>query len=299
MLISRRSICAGLGTILLTGGGAVAQGVIPSPPAADKLEPGDFLWSKPYCSFVPVYKTGLVRMDPKDTWDYLKNDFLNRRTPKTSSMGEKQIDILNGMSFDNFIDQFHGTETQQAVQKFVEQSKDAKIMKEITAYEIAKFFHLYCGHAAIVGKPDSGGAPQVIEAEYNKTVVTIPYSDFCKNHDDGPIWHGRLKERTKEERVKVVEAAHDYTDHKTPYEFYNFNLRDERNVYCSKLPWLCVYKAFGIALDDKPLDGVRWFWFTPKMMLASQYIALVPGSLTQQQFAVPGPKCNSLGGITE
>lgn len=121
-------------------------------------------------------------------------------------------------------------------------------------------------------------------------MVKISYREFLDRHPEDGIWHGRLKDYTKEDRARVGAYAEIYARDNKPYQFFNLNLADESGFYCSKLPWLCVYKVLNISLDDKSTDGFRLFWFTPKMMLASKAITVLEPP-TAPQFTVPGNWC--------
>ena len=291
MMISRRSVCAGIASVSVGGGRVLSQGVIPNPPSPDALEPGDFLWSKPMCSYVPLYKTdGMANTKPEEAWEQEKKEFLDRVAKSGSSSKYPEIHNIERMTFEDFVLKFQGPE---ALQNLQTQSENARVAGNVSALGIANFFNLYCGHAAIVGKPDEGGVPQVIEAEYKFKVVKITYKQFLKNHDDSDVFHGRLKNYSKDLRAIVADKADKYIE--TPYDFWNFNLRDKSGVYCSKLPWLCVYDAFTTALDHKALDGWRPFWFTPKMMTESPDIEMLEHR-TLVEFTKPGPACTSGGG---
>jgi uncharacterized protein YycO len=84
------------------------------------------------------------------------------------------------------------------------------------------------------------------------------------------VWLGRVKKISSSYRAKIAIEAKKYIGR--PYDFWNFDLNDERGFYCSKLAWMCMFRALGLVIDGNP-DPKRFFWFSPKQLLYVNRVA--------------------------
>jgi len=116
------------------------------------------------------------------------------------------------------------------------------------------------GHMGIV-ELDENKILWVIDASYGRGVMRISYKEWISYREDQNIWVGRLKGFSTIERSKIVEEAKKYIG--KPYDFWNLDLNDDTAFYCSKLPWLSIYRALGFAVDYISYSK-RPLWFSPK-----------------------------------
>ena len=246
MSISRRYFCYTFASLAVTSQATRAEDP-PLHPLPDTLRSGDFLCSKPPCVLVPFKKieTDGVPENDQEIWENEKRTFLERAKNGQTSLTPEQLAYIESLDFKSFMVRYNDQEP---------------IHLEGFSF---RDLGLYCGHAAIVDV-DSTGHPAVIEALWQKTVVSHSYNDFVAAHPEDKVWHGRLRDHTDAERALISAEARRHIN--APYEFFNFDLNDDSGFYCSKLPWLCIYRALGFAVDDDP-NPKRGFWFTPKQFL--------------------------------
>lgn len=140
------------------------------------------------------------------------------------------------------------------------------------------------GHVAII-EIDGQGKRWVIEAipkaetryaslysRFADGVVRTPYDEWVTIHKEYNVWHGRVKDRPAAERAAIASEAKQFLG--KDYWFWSFDLSDENAFYCSKLVWLSVWKAFGLALDGNPAFE-RHFWVSPKRLINAPTIELL------------------------
>jgi Permuted papain-like amidase enzyme, YaeF/YiiX, C92 family len=285
MLTSRRSVCAGMAALLVGNNGVYAENEPLQPPKPEELQTGDFLWSKPPCSFVP-FKVELddgTTVSASQAWEHEKRAFIKRAKKNGTTLTSKQLSDIESLSFSDFLHQFHDISPEESLAGVDFHPYSAP--GSLDAYKIAAFFKVYCGHAAIVGPLNKDKQPTVIEAQWQKTVVWTSYNDFLSEHSKDKIWYGRLNSFPDYKRASVAAEAMKYQG--IPYDFFNFDLADSSSFYCSKLPWFCVFKALGISLD-KDLESKRGFWFTPKQMMLHPEVTTV---ITPGKFGLPEGYC--------
>jgi uncharacterized protein YycO len=127
------------------------------------------------------------------------------------------------------------------------------------------------GHVALL-EIDDAGHQYVIEAMPARGVQRITYADWHLGRTCETIWHGRLDRLPANECSRIVSEAVQHVGR--PYDFWNLKLDDASAFYCSKLVWLAVRNATGVALDGDPDTGPR-FWVSPKrLLLASSVVKL-------------------------
>lgn len=104
----------------------------------------------------------------------------------------------------------------------------------------------------------------VIEAVLgeDKKVRRIAYADWLKLRPDAWVWVARIRNAPEATKQKFVDQAKSYVER--PYNFWNFDLGDDTDFYCSKLVWLSYMKASGLSIDGPAAQ--RSFWFSPKQL---------------------------------
>jgi hypothetical protein len=137
------------------------------------------------------------------------------------------------------------------------------------------------GHVGLI-EIDTGGIPHVIEATPKRPdgtvggVIRLRYADWLKSYTNIQVWHGRFRDFDATTCGRVLDMARAQLG--KPYDFFNFNLNDDRSFYCSKLVWLSVWRAAQIAPDDNPdPDRGKSFppWFSPKALIGAKRIAML------------------------
>jgi cell wall-associated NlpC family hydrolase len=119
------------------------------------------------------------------------------------------------------------------------------------------------------------GIPYVVEATPKRPdgtaagVIRVRYADWLKSYTNIQVWHGRFSDLDAAACRRVLNVARSQLG--KPYDFFNFDLNDDRSFYCSKLVWLSVWRAAKIAADDNP-DPRRGQSFQPWRVLT-----LAPG----------------------
>lgn len=227
------------------------------------FQSGDFLWPKKPGDFV-AYNTG----SPPDyelerrRWHEERQTFIDRvRSNPNSSPAARQLATnLEAMDFREFLSLYQADEPLGIPREY---GGGAMI--------------LYVGHVGIVSV--EAGVPWVIEALWDKGVVRTRYDDWLQGREGNWVWHGRVANVLPDARAGIAAAAKQYLD--KPYNFWNFDLSDASSFYCSKLCWLSVRDALGIAIDGRP-DPQRDFWFSPKQLLRRKEVEklFVPGNYT-------------------
>jgi cell wall-associated NlpC family hydrolase len=136
---------------------------------------------------------------------------------------------------------------------------------------------LYVGHVAILTVNPGGAALIEAVTDRGHKVRSVSYDDWLKERPDDLVWHGRLKAQDSSARSRI--AARAATQIGKPYGFWNFDLNDDKEFYCSKLVWQCVFRELNFAVDGNS-NAKRGFWFSPKQLMncASIEMLNVPGS---------------------
>jgi uncharacterized protein YycO len=139
--------------------------------------------------------------------------------------------------------------------------------------EARGFASISVGHVGII--QIENGQPFVIEAMMGKGVQRVAYAKWIGDRSGELFWLGRLNNTSPEVRATVATVAESYL--KRPYDFWNFDLRDDSCFYCSKLAWLAITKATSIPPDGNP-NGDRIFWYSPKRLLCSPNLQSIVSS---------------------
>ncbi len=117
----------------------------------------------------------------------------------------------------------------------------------------------------------------VVEAMMDIGVRKLPYSEWIRQREGELVWVARLKEVSAEKRSAVANEAGRYIG--TRYDFWNFDLRDKRGFYCSKLAWLAISDGAG-SPPDHNRESKRLLWYSPKQLMQSNdiYFVFKPGT---------------------
>jgi len=232
-------------------------------PDSATFQSGDFVWPKKPGDIVPYHSGAESSLEENEKrWLMERAEYVKRvRANPKSTLEERQlVTNLEAMDFREFLALYQADISAAVPQPY---GGGAAI--------------LYVGHVGVISI--AGGAISMIEALWEKGVVRTPYEQWLKARSGSWVWHGRAAGKGEAERARVAAAAEQYLGR--PYVFWNFDLADVSGFYCSKLCWLSVREALGIALDGNA-NPKRTFWFSPKQMLKASAIArlFVPGSYT-------------------
>lgn len=137
------------------------------------------------------------------------------------------------------------------------------------------------GHVGLI-EVDRSGTPHVVEATPHRPdgsragVIRMRYDEWLKGYNNIQVWHGRFSGLETAASRRVVDVALGQLG--KPYDFFNFNLNDDRGFYCSKLVWMSVWRAAQIAPDDNPdpRRGNRFPpWFSPKALIGASRVSML------------------------
>lgn len=236
-----------LGLLLPLRDQAHAAGVRPLPDSK-QFQSGDFLWPKKPGDFVP-YDAGPPRAVDADEakWNEERDRFIADVGTKAPYFTPDQIEHMRKLTYQEFRAQYVGDEEGGG-----------------STYSVNNpFAAIYVGHVAIVDI-DEAGAPWIIEALWGRGVIRHTYADWTKERPGEVVWLGRLAEFSEADRAKITSEARKQVG--KPYDFWNFDLSDERGFYCTKLAWMATFRSLNTAVDDDR-NPKRAFWFSPKQFL--------------------------------
>ncbi len=221
-------------------------------PDPKTLKSGDLVWPKKPGAYVPYLDTS--RRDPKEEerrWVADRDRFVTHASTVAPYLSAADIERLRKLSFREFYAQYAG-----------DQIPD-------TPGVYSSGGGIYVGHVGIIDI-DQSSKPWVIEALGNVGVVRHSYEDWLKGRPDEVVWLGRVRDHSETDLARIAIEAKKYLGR--PYNFWNFDLADSNDFYCSKLAWLSIRDALHFAIDgnDQPK---RRFWFSPKQLLYLKTIA--------------------------
>jgi Permuted papain-like amidase enzyme, YaeF/YiiX, C92 family len=208
---------------------------------------GDFIWIKPKNAFVPQLPKPRYYPDFQTISDDLYEFFTGKKVERIELKGARAL-----------------TQTPRT------------ILNDIIGFVLRI---IYPGHCAIVHKKD--GVTNIIEAwgEAPNMVISTEISEWYDKNDDytgGPysFWLGRLEGFDEQDRAKISDYAQTQLGKK--FNFFNFDLDNEKSYYCSKLAWLAIFKTLNLAIDGHP-KAERIYWFSPKNFIKCKGIKLIYG----------------------
>lgn len=248
-------------------GRVLAKGLFmpPKHPDSRMFESGDFIWPKPPHAIIPkiASKGGFVDSSEtaeEGTWLREKADFIARARKEGTYLTPAQLETLEKMTFSEFYAQYTG-------------SQEPRIAA------VPKGAAVYVGHVGIISIELERGerVPWVIEALWHPGVVKRRYQDWIKERNEEWVWLGRVRDVDAKGRQSIATESETFIGR--PYNFWNFDLGDDRNFYCSKLVWLSIWRSLEFAIDGKD-NPKRNFWFSPKQLLNSHRMNLLfkPGT---------------------
>jgi hypothetical protein len=221
-------------------------------PNKETFESGDLVWPKKPGTYVP-YRNDVYASPEEEQrrWQVEKQAFIKNIRANPTYFSEADIAELENMTFPEFYSRYAGDQKPGVPGTY---STGAGI---------------YVGHVGIV-EVDRNKTPWIVEALMTRGVVRTTYDDWIKSRPGEIVWHGRVRDLSPEERGKILAEAKKYLS--KPYYFWNFDLNDDSEFYCSKLVWLAIWRSLGFAIDGDS-NPKRKFWFSPKQLLYAKTIA--------------------------
>jgi cell wall-associated NlpC family hydrolase len=235
----------------------------------ETFQSGDFVWPKKKGAYVPRYK--IEQTADREAWEAARERILEE-DPSTSGLSPEIAEKLKSMSYEDFETLY-----------FAGPVKSAGTGAQARGIDVAGQT-IFVGHVGIIDV-DGQGLPYVVEAAplvgLKGAVVRSSYVDWLKSHSGMQVWHGRVRELRAGVRKRIAKEAMNQLG--KPYEFFNFDLNDDRGFYCSKLAWMSVWRATSsgwratpIALDDDPNPRRLFFgWFTPKQLVNAKRVTVL------------------------
>ncbi|MBX2804894.1 MAG: hypothetical protein KTR19_02885 [Hyphomicrobiales bacterium] len=232
-------------------------------PDAETFQSGDFLWPALPGAVIPFFREAdaqqLTIESEASEWRQEKQRFIEQARASGDPEQIALADAIANITYDEFRSRyFNATGPGE---------------RRLTPFAAGL---PQVGHVAII-EIDGGGRRWVVEAtpksdtpyeslysRFPDGVIRTPYDKWVEIHKEYNVWHGRVRDRTPDERAAIAETAKQYLGR--DYWFWSFNLGEESAFYCSKLVWLSVWKALGISLDGDP-SLQRSFWVSPKQLI--------------------------------
>jgi len=233
-------------------------------PDPKTFQSGDFVWPKRKGAVVP--KMNPTESEEQRAWEAARQRLL-QEDPSESGLSLEAVGKLKSMSYQEFETRYFSGPAEPA-------DKSINIGGQT----------IYVGHVGII-EIDTRGVPYVVEAAalvgLKGSVIRSSYADWLKVHSGMQVWHGRVRDLRASVRKRIVAEAMKQLG--KPYEFFNFDLNDDRGFYCSKLAWMSVwratsggYRAAPLAVDDDPDPRRPFFsWFSPKQLVNAKRVMLL------------------------
>jgi hypothetical protein len=245
-----------------------------APPLSDLPDPktfqaGDFVWPKKKGAFVPRYK--IEQSAEREAWETARERLL-REDPSKSGLSPETAEKLKSMSYEDFETLYFAGPAESAGTPA--QGRSVNIGGQT----------IFVGHVGII-EIDAQGLAHVVEAAplvgLKGAVSRSSYADWLKGHSGMQVWHGRARDLRAGVRKRIAQEAMKQLG--KPYQFFNFDLNDDKGFYCSKLAWMSVWRATSsgwrakpVALDDDLNPRRRFFgWFTPKQLVNAKRVTLL------------------------
>jgi cell wall-associated NlpC family hydrolase len=248
-----------------------ALGPVSDFPNPTNFRSGDLLWPKRKGAIVP--RTRSLRAAPDQegrAWEAARLQLL--ANPAASGLSPEVVERLRTMSYAEFARVYFSATAEEA-------PRSAPPPRSRSLGGIAQ--PISVGHVGLI-EVAADGAPYVIEATPTHPdggaagVIRTAYGDWLRRYTNIQVWHGRLSNVAAGASPRIVEVA--LSQLGKPYDFFNFDLSDDRGFYCSKLVWFSAWRGAKIAADDNPdpYRGNRFPpWFAPKTLLNSRRVQLL------------------------
>jgi cell wall-associated NlpC family hydrolase len=264
----RRALIKGLGALTVApacAGPGIAQPALKRSvadfPDSRAFQSGDLLWPKKKGAFVPNTRSAAPN-EERRAWEESRQRAL--AAPAQAGVSPEVAERLKAMRFDEFERLYHsegqapgGPATRGALGDTVSVGHVGLI--EVGAQGIA-----YVVEATPQGP---GGAAGVIRTRY---------ADWLNAYANIQVWHGRVRNLDARQRARTLDAAAAQLG--KPYDFFNFDLNDDRGFYCSKLVWMSLWRTASLAIDDNPdpRRGLRFPpWFSPKNLISLKRVEVL------------------------
>lgn len=275
----RRDILIGLGAAPLALAAGVPVGSAQMPqragaadfPNPETFQTGDLLWPKRKGAVVPRTRSLRARSNQEGrAWESARQQLL--ADPVAAGLSPEVAERLRSMSYEEFERVYFSASPAEA-------PASAPSPKSRSLGAVRQ--PISVGHVGLI-EVDNRGIPYVVEATPTMPdggpagVIRTPYADWLKRYADIQVWHGRLRDVDAGIRGRIVEVA--LSQLAKPYDFFNFDLSDDRGFYCSKLVWFCAWRGARIAADDNPDPhrGNRFPpWFAPKTLINAKRVSLL------------------------
>jgi hypothetical protein len=239
-------------------------------PDARTFASGDLLWpALPNTKIIYEKSAGESQAREEIRWEREHDKVLELLQSGGDPASMELRETLANMSYEDFRASYLGQSTPIA------DSQDKSLFSAP---------NLSVGHVAIV-EIDKKGKIWIVEAmpkgtlgykivfdRFSDGVIRTAYTDWIAKHTDYNIWHGRIKTKAKADRGLIVKAAKSFLG--KDYWLWSLNFADETAFYCSKLIWVSVNKALGLALDGDT-STARQKWLSPKRLMKLDTIAML------------------------
>jgi len=217
-------------------------------PGENLLESGDFVFPRKPDDYIPYFAREAQQFrsytEDEAEWNATKKEFLATAKEKFPYLSDSDIETIRQLSFAEFYTAYVGTVV----------PREPQVLQH--------GFSLYVGHVGIIQVDKDG--KWVIEALAAKGVAKQRYADWLSGRPNELVWLGRLKDQALVSRQKVSNEAAKYIGR--PYRFWNLDLNDDSEFYCSKLAWMAIFRSLDLAVDGNR-NPKRRFWFSPKQLL--------------------------------
>ena len=273
----RRNFLIGLGTAPFALKAAVDTALAQTPekkvnsdfPNAATFRSGDLVWPKKKGSLVPRTR-GLTPGAPtqeRREWEVARQQML--ADPAAAGLSPEVAERLRTMSYEEFERVYFSAQTRPPT--------DGSTTRGVGAVSHT----ISVGHVGLIDV-DRAGIPYVVEATPHYPdgsrggVIRMRYAEWLKGYSNIQVWHGRFRGLDASASQRVLDVARGQLG--KPYDFFNFDLNDDRGFYCSKLVWMSVWRAAQFAPDDNPdpRRGNRFPpWFSPKTLIGASRITML------------------------
>ena len=249
MAVTRRQFARILSLACLPAAfGRAVAATLPRTPDPATFESGDFIWPKLPGAFTP-YSSAPPNDPDADERDWLKQRDAFIQQMQADPAAQSFVRDLSELTYKQF---------------YLRYTRDQDLAA-IAPYSSGTFA---VGHVGILHL-DEAARPWVIEANLREGVVKCSYADWLAARPNYIAWHGRVNDYSRDDRSSLASESLRYVGR--PYNFWNFDLADDKSFYCSKLVWLSALRSLGVALDGN-MTAKRSFWFSPKQLLYSANI---------------------------
>jgi cell wall-associated NlpC family hydrolase len=264
------ALCAGLRSVWAQ---TPEKNTVADFPNAATFRSGDLIWPKRKGALVPKTRSlsAVAPTQEQREWEVARQQML--ANPAAAGLSPDVAERLKGMSYEEFERVYFAAQPQRPPNAPATRGFGA-------AHAIS------VGHVGM-NEVDAAGIPHVIEATPKRPdgsrggVIRLRYTEWLRSYTNIQVWHGRFRDLNAPAIQRVVGVARSQLG--KPYDFFNFDLNDDRGFYCSKLVWMSVWRAAHIAADDNPDPhrGNRFPpWFSPKALISASRIAMLhnPGN---------------------